>query len=54
MHSLSAELGLGPHARWRSCGDPAGWTYYDTTPVCEPIRDFIAFDPDKVDAIEVA
>jgi uncharacterized protein (DUF427 family) len=31
----------------------AGWTYYDTTPVCEPIRDFIAFYPDKV-AIEVA
>ena len=29
----------------------AAWTYYDTTPVCEPIRDFIAFYPDKV-AIE--
>lgn len=26
----------------------AAWTYYDTTPVCEPIRDFIAFYPDKV------
>jgi uncharacterized protein (DUF427 family) len=32
----------------------AGWTYYETTPVCEPIRDFIAFYPDKVDAIDVA
>jgi uncharacterized protein (DUF427 family) len=31
----------------------AGWTYYDPTPACEPIRDFIAFYPDKV-SIEVA
>ena len=26
----------------------AAWTYYETTPVCEPIRDFIAFYPDRV------
>jgi uncharacterized protein (DUF427 family) len=32
----------------------AAWTYYEATPACEPIRDFIAFYPDKVDAIEVA
>lgn len=31
----------------------AAWTYYDPTPGCEPIRDFIAFYPDKVDAIDV-
>jgi uncharacterized protein (DUF427 family) len=30
----------------------AAWTYYEATPVCEPIRDFIAFYPDKV-AIDV-
>jgi uncharacterized protein (DUF427 family) len=30
----------------------AGWTYYDTMPVCEPVRDFIAFYPSKV-AIDV-
>ena len=30
----------------------AAWTYYETTPVCDPIRDFIAFYPDKL-AIEV-
>ena len=30
----------------------AAWTYYDTTPVCEPIKDFVAFYPDKV-TIEV-
>ncbi|HEX2689525.1 MAG TPA: DUF427 domain-containing protein [Kofleriaceae bacterium] len=30
----------------------AAWTYYEPTPVCEPIRDFLAFYPDKV-AIEV-
>ena len=27
----------------------AAWTYYDPTPVCESIRDFIAFYPDKVE-----
>jgi uncharacterized protein (DUF427 family) len=26
----------------------AAWTYYETTPVCEPVRDFLAFYPDKV------
>lgn len=31
----------------------AAWTYYETTPVCGPIRDFVAFYPDKVDAIDV-
>jgi uncharacterized protein (DUF427 family) len=31
----------------------AAWTYYEATPVCEPIRDFIAFYPSKVDAIDV-
>ena len=31
----------------------AAWTYYDPTPTCEPIRDFIAFYPGKVDAIEI-
>jgi uncharacterized protein (DUF427 family) len=29
----------------------AAWTYYDTTPVCESIRDFIAFYPDKVEIV---
>ena len=29
----------------------AAWTYYDTTPACESIRDFIAFYPDKVEII---
>lgn len=29
------------------------WTYTDPTPVCEPIRDFIAFYPEKVDALEL-
>jgi uncharacterized protein (DUF427 family) len=33
--------------------DNAAWTYYETTPVCAPIRDFIAFYPTKVDAIDV-
>jgi uncharacterized protein (DUF427 family) len=27
----------------------AAWTYYDTTPVCEPVKDFLAFYPDKVE-----
>jgi uncharacterized protein (DUF427 family) len=31
----------------------AAWTYYEPTPVCEPIRDFLAFYPAKVDAIEL-
>ncbi len=26
----------------------AAWTYYDTTPVCAPIQNFLAFYPDKV------
>lgn len=30
----------------------AAWTYDEPTPACEPIRDFIAFYPDKV-AIDV-
>jgi uncharacterized protein (DUF427 family) len=30
----------------------AAWTYYETTPVCEPVRDFLAFYPGKVE-IEV-
>ena len=30
----------------------AAWTYYDTTPDCHPIKDFVAFYPDKL-AIEV-
>jgi uncharacterized protein (DUF427 family) len=31
----------------------AAWTYYEATPVCAPIRDFVAFYPGKVDAIDV-
>ena len=31
----------------------AAWTYYDPTPTCESIRDFIAFYPTRVDAITV-
>lgn len=31
----------------------AAWTYYEPTPLCEPIRGFIAFYPNKVDAIDV-
>jgi uncharacterized protein (DUF427 family) len=27
----------------------AAWTYYETTPVCSPIHNFIAFYPSKVD-----
>jgi uncharacterized protein (DUF427 family) len=30
----------------------AAWTYYEPTPACEPIRDFVAFYPDKVDGID--
>src|SRR3954463_8798247 len=33
--------------------DNAAWTYYEATPTCAPIRDFIAFYPTKVDAIDV-
>lgn len=29
------------------------WTYFAPTPVCEPIRDFISFYPNKVDAIDL-
>jgi uncharacterized protein (DUF427 family) len=29
------------------------WTYFDTTPVCEPIRDFIAFYPERMDAVDL-
>lgn len=29
------------------------WTYFAPTPVCESIRDFIAFYPNKVDALEI-
>ena len=28
-------------------------TYYEPTPSCDTIRDFIAFYPGKVDAIDV-
>ena len=31
----------------------AAWTYYEATPTCAPIQDFIAFYPTKVDAIDV-
>lgn len=26
----------------------AAWTYYEATPVCAPIQNFVAFYPDKV------
>jgi uncharacterized protein (DUF427 family) len=29
------------------------WTYYDTTPVCEPIKNYVAFYANKVDSIDV-
>jgi uncharacterized protein (DUF427 family) len=29
----------------------AAWTYYEATPVCEPIRDFVAFYPGKVEIV---
>lgn len=29
------------------------WTYAEPTPVCEPVRDFISFYPEKMDALEV-
>lgn len=31
----------------------AAWTYHETTAVCAPIEDYLAFYPDKVDAIDV-
>ena len=31
----------------------AAWTYFETTPVCDPIRDFIAFYPNQVDKLVV-
>lgn len=30
----------------------AAWTYPETTPTCDPIRGFVAFYAQKVDAIE--
>jgi uncharacterized protein (DUF427 family) len=48
--------GLWKHLDITAAGERianAAWTYYETTPVCEPIRDFIAFYPDKV-AIEAS
>jgi uncharacterized protein (DUF427 family) len=27
------------------------WTYFETMPVCDPVRDYIAFYPEKVDSI---
>ena len=37
-------------------GDVAhgAWSYYDTTPVCEPIKNFVAFYANKMDAIEIS
>ena len=29
----------------------AAWTYYEATQVCEPIRDFVAFYPNKVEIV---
>jgi uncharacterized protein (DUF427 family) len=31
----------------------AAWTYFDPTPECEQIRDFVAFYPDKVESLDV-
>jgi uncharacterized protein (DUF427 family) len=31
----------------------AGWTYFEPTPVCESIREFVAFYPDKVESLDV-
>ena len=31
----------------------AGWTYFETTPVCEPIQNFVAFYPEKVESIDL-
>ena len=32
----------------------AAWTYFETTPVCKPIENFLAFYADKVDLLETA
>lgn len=57
--------GSGGHCPWKgawhhlsvTAGDrevrDAAWTYVETTPVCTPIRGFVAFYPHKVDAIDV-
>jgi uncharacterized protein (DUF427 family) len=29
----------------------AAWTYFATTPVCDPVKDFVAFYPEKVELI---
>jgi uncharacterized protein (DUF427 family) len=29
------------------------WTYYETTPLCEPLRDKVAFYENKVERIDV-
>jgi uncharacterized protein (DUF427 family) len=43
-------LDVGAHGRTIANG---AWTYFEPTPVCEPIRDFVAFYAEKMDAIEV-
>lgn len=48
--------GLWKHLDVTACGRRvinAAWTYYEPTPNCESIRDFVAFYPDKVEAIDV-
>jgi uncharacterized protein (DUF427 family) len=32
----------------------AAWTYFEPTTVCEPIRNFVAFYPDKVELLETS
>ncbi len=47
--------------RWRNLNVSAhgksiangAWTYFEPTPVCEPIRDFISFYKEKMDALEL-
>lgn len=29
------------------------WTYFEPTPVCEPIRDYVSFYAEKMEALEV-
>src|SRR5262249_15811679 len=44
--------GLCKHAAVTPGAHPIGnaaWTYYETTPTFDPIRDFLAFYPDKVE-----
>lgn len=48
----SAGSSAGPAAAGQRIGN-AAWTYYEATPTCAPIQDFIAFYPGKVDAIDV-